>query len=475
MKISKTVKDFFVVSVGNILALFSNILIGFALPIILNVENYGYYKIYTLYISYTGLLHLGFVDGVLLMFAGKDYNKLDQEKFRLYTRFFIIFELCISGIGILWTSLFLRGHIRTIILLVFLNLIWSNITLYFQYVSQATSRFGELATRKTINAILSTVVVVVLALIWKLDPSSRILSCDSYIVLSQLVSICLIGWYVFTYRDIVIGKRAKFSDEKDVLIEIFKKGFVLTVAYEVSRLVLVMDRQFVSTLFDIETYAKYAFAYNILSCVTALITGISTVMLPKLKVMSIEEAMNFFPKGMALVGCIVCFAQLGYYPIGNIITWMLPQYTQSLVYFRIIFPVLALTSCITIIVFTFYKIIDKCNIFFGICVIALAVSFFTNLVAYLFWKTPEAISWASFVSTIFWYLVSVFYLWKIYKVKWVKNFVYAILMIGTFYITTAVISNEMISITLYLVAFVLLTMLFYRNDEWKKLRGRNLK
>ena len=464
MSRNKTIRDIFVVSFGNVAALFGNILIGFILPMILDIENYGYYKVYTLYISYTGLLHFGFVDGILLLFAGKNYDELNREKFRLYTKFFIFWEVALSAIGIAGAIAFLNGQMRIIIALVFLNLIWSNLILYFQYISQATSRFKEFAACKTINAISTMVLVVALFVIWKQDSNSNLLTAEFYIVASQVISVGLLAWYLITYRDIVFGKAEKLRSEKNTIFLILKKGFVLTVAYEVSRLVLVMDRQFVSALFDIETYARYAFAYNILSCVTALITGISTVMFPKLKKLSYEEAMKFFPKGMALVTALVCFAQLGYYPIRHIVMRLLPRYIDSLEYFRIVFPVLALTSCITIIVFTFYKILDKNNVFFGVCAISLVVAFLANVIAYYIWKTPQSISWASLISTVFWYLISVLFLSRNYHVKWFKNFAYAMVMVCAFYLTTDFIDNEFASITAYLLTLIATTVCFYKKD-----------
>lgn len=468
MKKNNTIRDFLVVSFGNVIALLANILVGFVLPMVLNVENYGYYKIYTLYISYIGLLHFGFVDGILLLFAGRDYEDLDREGFRLYTRFFALVECVLSVLGIIGSSLLLQGQMRIIIVLVFLNLIWTNLTLYFQYVSQATCRFKELAMRKTINAILTFCLVISLFFTWKANSESVILSCYFYITASQIISIGLLVWYITTYKEIVFGKAANFSSEKKTILRIFKKGFVLTIAYEVSRLVLVMDRQFVSILFDIDTYAKYAFAYNILSCVTALITGVSTVMFPKLKKMSREDAVAIFPKSMALVTIFVCVAQLGYYPIRHIVIWLLPKYQESLTYFRIIFPVLALTSCITIIVFTFYKILDKNNVFFAVCTISLVVAFIANVIAYILWQTPQAISWASLIATIFWYLLSVFYLSRKFQVEWKKNFIYAIIMIMVFYISTSFPQSKGISIVAYLAALLIVTFLFYKNEFRKK-------
>lgn len=464
MSKNKMIRDIFVVSFGNVVALLANVLIGFMLPMILDIENYGYYKVYTLYISYTGLLHFGFVDGVLLLFAGKNYDELNREKFRLYTKFFIYLEVALSAVGIAGAIAFLNGQMRVIIALVFLNLIWSNLILYFQYISQATSRFKEFAVCKTLSAISTMVLVAALFVIWKKNSSSSLLTAEFYIVASQVISIGLLAWYFVTYRDIIFGKAEKLGNEKNTILLILKKGFVLTIAYEVSRLVLVMDRQFVSALFDIETYARYAFAYNILSCVTALITGISTVMFPKLKKMSYEEAMKFFPKGMALITVLVCFAQLGYYPIRHIVMWLLPRYIDSLEYFRIVFPVLALTSCITIIVFTFYKILDKNNVFFIVCAISLVVAFLSNMVAYYIWKTPQSISWASLISTVFWYLISVLFLSRNYHVKWLKNFVYAMVMVCAFYLTTAFIDNEFVSIVTYLLLLVVTTVCFYKKD-----------
>ena len=44
---------------------------GFFLPKYLSVESYADYKIFILYISYVGILHLGYVDGVYIKYGGK--------------------------------------------------------------------------------------------------------------------------------------------------------------------------------------------------------------------------------------------------------------------------------------------------------------------------------------------------------------------------------------------------------------------
>ena len=60
------------VGFSNIVVLIGGIVTGFLVPLVLGVNEYGYFKIYTLYLTYTSLLHFGFVDGLLLINAGKN-------------------------------------------------------------------------------------------------------------------------------------------------------------------------------------------------------------------------------------------------------------------------------------------------------------------------------------------------------------------------------------------------------------------
>ena len=45
------------VVVGRVIALLSSVAVGLLLPKIFSVTDYGYFKMFTLYAVYTGLLH----------------------------------------------------------------------------------------------------------------------------------------------------------------------------------------------------------------------------------------------------------------------------------------------------------------------------------------------------------------------------------------------------------------------------------
>lgn len=88
-----------------------------------------------------------------------------------------------------------------------------------------------------------------------------------------------------------MGKRYYFKT-KGKFKKIVLSGFVLLLADMVANLILTLDRQFVSALFDINTYSIYSFAYSMLRIVILAISAIATVLYPTLKRMSVEQMKN---------------------------------------------------------------------------------------------------------------------------------------------------------------------------------------
>ena len=80
------------VGISNLFTILSGIIVGFVIPKIMGLEDYGYYKTFTLYVSYVGLFHLGFIDGIYLKYGGVSYDDFDKSRFRMYSRFIIFFE-----------------------------------------------------------------------------------------------------------------------------------------------------------------------------------------------------------------------------------------------------------------------------------------------------------------------------------------------------------------------------------------------
>ena len=157
-----TISNILRVSISNIAKILSGVLIGFLLPLVLGVKDYGYYKTFTLYSSYVGLFSLGFVDGILLKYGGADYESLNKEVFRRHTRLFFASQLSMALIGCFISLVFIKGEGKIIFIGVSTYLFLANITGYYQVISQITFRFKELSFRNILYSILTSLSVLIL-------------------------------------------------------------------------------------------------------------------------------------------------------------------------------------------------------------------------------------------------------------------------------------------------------------------------
>ena len=293
-----------------------------------------------------------------------------------------------------------------------------------------TSRFNELSLRTVIQSMLTVLSALILWVLYKF--SGQLLSYRVYTVIFVAISFVLTIWYIYTYRDITFGHRESFQDNRKTIWSFFVTGFPLLFANLCSTFILIIDRQFVNILFDTDTYAVYAFAYNMLSLITTATSAISTVLYPALKKSDSEKNKVKYSSLISLILILVYACVLVYFPLCWFVGWFLPQYAESLPIFRIILPGLAIQSAITIIMHNFYKTDGKEPIFFIKSILILAVSFLANLVAYCLFKTTISISFASIIVMVFWYVLIETYFVRNYKAKWIKNFVYMIIMMVLF-------------------------------------------
>lgn len=445
---------------SNIINMIAGILVGLLLPKIMGVTDYGYYKTFTLYAGYIGFFHFGMVDGILLIYGGKNYDELDKKSFSFYSKFLFVLELFLSIVIATAGLLFLPNELKIIFFLLAFNLVCTNMVSYFQCISQITNRFTELSFRTIIQASLTALSVILLWIINRV--SGTLLSYLSFTIIFCLIRFFLFVWYVATYKDIVFGNSISFKEGKKDAFHFMRCGIFLLVANLVSTLILNIDRQFVSLLYDVDTYAVYAFAYNLLGLITTAISAVSVVLYPTLKRSNVEDLQKNYQSLIDAILVVVFLSLIIYFPLIPFIESFLPKYYGSLEIFRIILPGLALSAPITLIMHNYYKTIGKNQLFFVKGIIILAISVIANFIAYYIFGTTVSISIASVVIMVLWFAVSETTLANFTKSKNVSTYIYILLMIISFYMIT-VIPVWWISMAAYIVIFAFLTYLLKKN------------
>ena len=197
--------------------------------------------------------------------------------------------------------------------------------------------------------------------------------------------------------------------------------------------------------------------------ITAIISAIATVMFPSLKRLEIQDAVSKFPMLMATVSIIVFFLLTAYFPLTFFIKWFLPDYTLSLDYLQIIMPGLALSSCINLIIFTYYKVLNQLKRYLSIALVILLIGGILNGGGYMFFHNPIAFSIASIITLLLWYLCSASFLVISFHTKWLKNFIYVLVEMSIFYMVNSIWGSSWKAMLAYFMGVTVTTCLIYKN------------
>lgn len=439
----------------NLIRFLANAAATLIVPLLLDKENYGFYKTFTLYLTYFGIFNLGLIDGIYLKFGGVDYQDLDKTKFRTYTRFLFYLELLASIVIFLVSFLLIKGDTKYVFMFLGINMLSVQFTTYFQRISQITTRFAKQAVFDLLYSVCILIIVGILYL-------TKSTSYKVYLSLVIGMNYLILIWYVANYMDIIKGSHEKISNTKSDILKIIKLGMPLMIANLAGELILNMDRQVVNIFFTKEEYAIYAYAYNILSVVNIFISAISLVIYPYLRKMNLENLKKNYSDANSLILIIVYSCLASYFFLVKIIELVLSSYIDSIPILRIIFPIIVFTSSITVIKHNYYKALDKNHIYFYKSLMMLVLSLLANLIAYFVYKTVIAISIASIITMMIWYIDTEIYFIKNYKVHYIKNLIYLIGMLLGYYLTVYLISNIYIGFLVYFLLVIFVSMICYR-------------
>lgn len=456
----KTIRNIIKVITGNLTTIISGIFISFLLPKIISLSDYGYYKIFTLYFNYLGVLSLGIIDGIVLKYGDKEYNELDREKFRSYFILYSILQI-IASLIIMIISFFIENiDYQFVILLLAANLFPANITGYFQQISQITQRFDEFTMRRIIQSICNIVIVLGMFFIYKINMT--MVTYKMYLLGLFIINLVLMIWYIITYKDIILGKRYTLLKSISDVKYLIKIGFPLMLSNLCSTLLLSIDRQIVSIFFSSEEYATYAFAYSMLSLITIATTAVSTVIYPVFKRAGKTLLAEQYPNLQAVLLSAVYLIILVYFPLNYFIKIFLPNYEYSIVIFRIILPGLALSSSISVIMHNYYKVFDYSTSFFVKSIFTLIMSSLLNFTAFFLFKTREAISISSVLSLLVWYIYTEHGLKN--RIHCDKKSLIYLLVMGLFFYWFSSFNICWLGGVCYFVFYILVTFISYNKQ-----------
>ena len=385
-------KGLLYVLIANLINLGFNLITNFVLPKELSVESYATIKTFQLYVSYAGLFHFGFVDGMYLKYGGKNVKEICRDDLKTNLSTLRIFEILITLICTI-VALFLKQEVLAFFALSILPL---NLANYFKQLYQATGEFSLYGKIMNVNTILIFVANMMWVYLIKTDNAQCFLF--SNVIVYFIVWIAL----ELNCKRLVAGEHRGTSFSLKELVNNIKDGILLTVGNLSSVVLTSMDRWFVKALMTTLAFAQYSFAVSMENFMNVAVTPVTTTLYnyfcKATDKSQIRKTRNYV---MVFAAAIVSCA----FPARFILEIFLTKYIDSAKVMFLLFAAQIFYIVIKSVYVNLYKAQKKQNIYFIKLMMIIVVGFVFNIVCYGIYNVKESFAVGTLLSAICWYFL----------------------------------------------------------------------
>lgn len=390
---SKTInlkKGIVIVLVTNIINTFFSIITGFILPKFLSKISYSQIKTFQLYVSYIGLFHFGFIDGIYLKYGGKSKNVFSKNDIITEKSVFIFFQIIISLI-ILVLALFFKNSLLCILSTVILPF---NMSTYYKMIYQATGSFDTYGKIMNFTSLLMFIINILFLFVFKTD--------RAYI---YIVSYAIIYWVIWLkleknsktfqlYKNIIHFRTAIFC-----LYSNIKSGLLLMIGNLASTFMTSMDRWFIKILMNTESFASYSFAVSMETLLNSLTSPIVITLYNFFSIEKSKKMINTVKRCIIVFSCLIISCA---YPIKLIIVSWLRQYQDSLSVIYILLVSQIFFILIKALYVNLYKVYRKQKSYIRGLIFTIFIGAILNYLLYVILQKYVAFAIATFFSAIIW-------------------------------------------------------------------------
>lgn len=427
--------------VANAISLLASLFAGFVLPKLLSIETYSDIKLFQLYVTYLGILHLGYSDGMYLRHGGRTIDVVNKKEINAEFKTFKIFQFMISVVAVL-VAIALQNKILLLCALVIVPVNSGN---YLRNLYQATGEFKKYSRLTNISTLLIFAINVILLFIIK--SNNPIVFIVAYVVAYYIY------WLFLEIENTKIFGRESDKPDKKFLISDIKTGIFLMTGNFCNVIFTSIDRLFVERLMGKIEFAIYSFAVGIENLVSVFINPISTVLYNYFCNNNGVERVKRIKRAVFLFGALLLAFV---YPSRFIVVHWLTNYVSSINIIMFLFAAQFASIMIRCVHINLYKSQKKQNRYFFIMVAIVLLSIVLDALAYYLFGSMEAIAIATLITNVVWFIVGEVDLRK-YALG-IREYLYYLAIIITFLITIA-IESVILGMVVYLIVLMVATVL----------------
>lgn len=349
-------------------------------PKFINVENYGYLQLYIFYASYVGFMHFGWNDGIYLRYGGSDFEKLDKNLF--FSQFYslVIFQLILGSMLYLIAALYINDTEKLFIIrMTLLVMAVENSKVMLLYIMQITSRIKEYAQTIITTKVIYLAQVILLIVGFHIKDYQPVVVAD---LLSRVAGLLFIS---YNARSIVFRKLSFFCIDLAEIFQNLTVGIKLMSANIFGMLIIGVIRFSIEKVWGIAVFGQVSLALSLSNIAMVFINAISIVLYPTLCRYGRDKLKKEFLWLNEAINVVLSCALFLYYPILFFLKNWLVEYTLSLHYIGVLFPIILFECKNMLLLSTYMKSLRLESIILKTNLAALLVSlFFTSLFTHMY-------------------------------------------------------------------------------------------
>lgn len=443
------IKNFSYTISSNLISLIISTLVVIVVPKLVGVEEYGYWQLYLFYSSYVGFLHFGWSDGIYLRYGGEEYSDLDKKAFSSQFYMMMLFQFFIAVIIVIVSLVFCNDNNRVFILtMVAINAVIVNVLSVLLLTLQATNRIKDYAQINIISRVTYILLIIIFLFIGIREYRLMIVADLTGKALSLLYAI-------YACKDIVIKKLNTLNFSFAETTENIRVGIKLMFANIASMLIIGVVRFGIEYSWDVSTFGKISLTLSVSNLLMLFINATGIVIFPVLRKLSIEALPELYLIIRDILMAILFGVLVLYFPMNALLSTWLPNYTESLVFMALLFPISLYEGKMGLLINTYLKTLRKEKFIMKVNLIVLLLSVLSTILTTVIFRNLNAAVLSILLAIAIRSILAEIYLSKALKINVIKDIIYETTL-AILFIVIGWYINSIIGFVLYL-----LTVSFY--------------
>lgn len=428
-------------------SLMLSFLTSFIVPRILDVEMFSFWQLFTFYVTYVGFFHFGINDGVYLKYGGIDIEDMDKELVSgQFKCLFLIQVVIAAGLGCVVFLVDIEPERKFVLVFTLLYMIVFNLSNYLSYIFQAANLTKIYSYSVIIDKIFFMLAVIILVL-----AGNEFF--QHYVLFYLGGKIASLIYCIYKGKTVI---SCKIRDRMRVIHELedsIRVGIKLTISAMSSMMILGIGRFLIDSYWGVVVFGKISFALSLTTFVLAFVQQVSMVFFPALRRVDETEQIYVYQAMRRFCFFVMPLTYFLMIPGKWIISIWLPQYTDSLYYLGILFPICIFDAKMNMIFNTYFKVLRKEKTLLKINIVSLVLSCFLSAIGTFVLKSYWFVIVSMVISIVFRSVYSEFNINRVMGIKPTGKSAFEIVL-AVVYMLISYFNVE------YLRTFITLTVLY---------------